>query len=37
LRAYASNQHIITVASQDQADLSAILDTGLDIIAEIHE
>jgi hypothetical protein len=37
LAVYAGDQHIITVAAQDQADLSAILDTGLATIVEIVE
>jgi hypothetical protein len=37
LAVYAGDQHIVTVASQDHADLSAILDTGLDIIVGINE
>ena len=32
---YAGDQHIATVAAQDHADLSAILDTGLAIVVEI--
>jgi hypothetical protein len=35
LAVYAGDQRIITVAAQDQADLSAILDTGLATIVEI--
>lgn len=34
LAIYAEDQHLATVAAQDQADLSAILDTGLAIIVE---
>src|SRR6185437_1323481 len=34
LAIYASDQHIVTVASQDHADLSAILDTGLAVIVD---
>jgi hypothetical protein len=32
---YAADQHIVTIAAQDHADLSAILDTGLAITVEI--
>jgi hypothetical protein len=35
LAVYAGDQHIVTVAAQDQADLSAILDTGLAVGLEI--
>jgi DEAD/DEAH box helicase len=35
LAVYAGDQHIITVAAQDHADLSAILDTGLAVSVEI--
>ena len=35
LAVYAGRQKIVTVAAQDQADLSAILDTGLAIMVEI--
>ena len=35
LAVYASDQHIVTIPAQDQADLSAILDTGLAITVEI--
>lgn len=37
LAVYADDKHIVTVASQDHADLSAILDTGLDIRVEINQ
>lgn len=37
LGVYAGDQLITTAAAQDHADLSAILDTGLDLIVEIHE
>jgi hypothetical protein len=37
LAIYAKDQHIATIASQDHADLSAILDTGLDILVDINE
>jgi hypothetical protein len=37
LAVYADAQCIATIASQDHADISAILDTGLDITAEIDE
>jgi hypothetical protein len=30
-----SDQHVVTVAAQDQIDLSAILDTGLAVAVEI--
>jgi hypothetical protein len=35
LAVYAGQQKIVTVAAQDQADLSSILDTGLAIMVEI--
>lgn len=35
LAVYAGDHHVATVAAQDHADLSAILDTGLAIAAEI--
>jgi hypothetical protein len=34
---YAGNEQVGTIASQDQADLSAILDTGLDLVLEIND
>jgi DEAD/DEAH box helicase len=34
---YAGDEHIVMVGSQDHADLSAMLDTGLDIEVEIGE
>ena len=37
LAVYAGDQHIVTVATQDQADLSAIQDTGLATIVEIDD
>jgi hypothetical protein len=37
LAVYAEDQHIVTIAAQDHADLSAILDTGLAIIVEIDD
>ena len=37
LTVYAGDQHIVTVATQDQADLSAIQDTGLATIVEIDD
>jgi hypothetical protein len=37
LAVYADDQHIVTVATQDQADLSAIQDTGLATIVEIDD
>lgn len=36
LAIYAGDQRLVTVAAQDQADLSAILETGLAIIVEIN-
>jgi hypothetical protein len=32
---YAADRHIVTIAAQDHADLSAILDTGLAVSVEI--
>jgi hypothetical protein len=37
LAVYAGDQHIVTVAAQDHADLSAILDTGLTIVMQIGD
>jgi len=37
LAIYDGDRHIVTVAAQDHADLSAILDTGLAIIVEIDD
>jgi hypothetical protein len=37
LAVYAGDRHIVTIAAQDHADLSAILDTGLAIIVEIDD
>lgn len=37
LAIYAGDQHVVTVAAQDQADLSAILDTGLAVTVEIDQ
>jgi hypothetical protein len=37
LAVYAGNQLLATIASEDHADLSAILDTGLDLILQIDE
>jgi hypothetical protein len=37
LAVYAGDQLLATIASQDHADLSAILDTGLDLVLDIHE
>ena len=37
LAVYAGDQHIVTIAAQDHADLSAILDTGLAITVEIDD
>jgi hypothetical protein len=37
LAVYAGNQLLATIASQDHADLSAILDTGLDLVLELDE
>jgi DEAD/DEAH box helicase len=37
LAVYAGDKQIVTVAAQDHADLSAILDTGLAIIVEIDD
>ena len=36
LAIYAGDQHIVTAAAQDHTDLSAILDTGLDLLVEIN-
>jgi hypothetical protein len=35
LAVYAGDERVITVAAQDHADLSAILDTGLAVAVEI--
>jgi hypothetical protein len=37
LAVYAGDQHVATVAAQDHADLSAILDTGLAITVEVDD
>jgi len=37
LAVYSGDQLLATIASQDHADLSAILDTGLDLVLDIHE
>jgi len=37
LAIYAGDQHIVTAAAQDHTDLSAILDTGLDLTVEINK
>ncbi|GAA3603760.1 hypothetical protein GCM10022419_105390 [Nonomuraea rosea] len=37
LALYAGQTHLVTVAAQDQADLAAILDTGLGILIELDE
>lgn len=36
LAIYADDQPIVTVPAQDHTDLSAILDTGLDVVVEIN-
>ena len=37
LALYAGDQHVVSVAAQDQADISAILDTGLAITVDLDD